>query len=36
MLSKNPRKKTPWEKEEYHQSNVGDAKKTMCKMISLM
>jgi hypothetical protein len=27
MLRVNPRKKTPWEKEEDHLSNVGNAKK---------
>jgi hypothetical protein len=34
MLRVNPRKKTPWEKGEYHLSNVGDAKKITCTRIS--
>jgi hypothetical protein len=32
----NPREKTPCEKREYHQSNVGDASKTTCTNISLI
>ena len=35
MLRMNPREKTPWEKGEDHQSNVGDAKNITCTMISL-
>jgi hypothetical protein len=35
MLRMNPREKTPWEKGEDHQSNVGDAKKITCTRISL-
>jgi hypothetical protein len=35
MLRMNPREKTPWEKGEDHQFNVGDAKKIMCTSISL-
>jgi hypothetical protein len=35
MLRMNPREKTPWEKGEYHQSNVVDAKKITCTNISL-
>jgi hypothetical protein len=31
----NPRGKTPWEKGEDHQSNVGDAKNITCTRISL-
>jgi hypothetical protein len=27
MLREIPRRKIPWEKGEYHQSNVGDARK---------
>jgi hypothetical protein len=34
MLRGIPRKKLPWEKEEYHQSNVGDAKKITYTRIS--
>jgi hypothetical protein len=34
MLRVNPRKKIPWEKEEDHLSNFGDAKKITCKRIS--
>jgi hypothetical protein len=34
MLRVNPRNKTPWEKEEDHPSNVGDAKKITCTRIS--
>jgi hypothetical protein len=30
----NPRKKTPWEKGEDHQSNVGDTNKITCTRIS--
>jgi hypothetical protein len=30
----NPIKKTPWEKGEDHQSNVGDEKKITCTRIS--
>jgi hypothetical protein len=30
----NPRNKTPWEKGEDHQSNVGDANKITCTRIS--
>jgi hypothetical protein len=33
-LSRNTRK-TPWEKREDHQYNVGDAKNTSCTRISL-
>jgi hypothetical protein len=36
MLRMNPREKTPWEKWEYHQSNVGDAKKITCTRIALI
>jgi hypothetical protein len=35
LLRMNQRGKTPWEKEEDHQSNVGDAKKITCTRISL-
>jgi hypothetical protein len=35
ILRMNPRKKTPWEKGEYHQSIVGDARKITCTRISL-
>jgi predicted aspartyl protease len=35
LLRMNPREKTPWEKGEDHQSNVGDAKKITCTRISL-
>jgi hypothetical protein len=35
QISKNPRRKSPWEKREYHQYNVGDAKKNTCTGISL-
>jgi hypothetical protein len=35
MLRMNPRKKTPWGKGEYHQSNVGDANKITCTRIYL-
>jgi hypothetical protein len=34
MLRVNPRNKTPWEKGEDHQSNVGDAMKITCTRIS--
>jgi hypothetical protein len=34
MLRMNPIKKTPWEKGEDHQSNVGDARKITCTRIS--
>jgi hypothetical protein len=34
MLRVNPRKKTPWEKGEDHQSNVEDARKITCTRIS--
>ena len=34
MLRVNPRKNTPWEKDEDHPSNVGDAKKITCTRIS--
>jgi hypothetical protein len=34
MLRMIPRKKTPWEKGEDHQSNVGDVKKITCIGIS--
>jgi hypothetical protein len=30
MPRMNPRKKTPWEKGEDHQSNVGDGRKMTC------
>jgi hypothetical protein len=33
MLRANPRKNTPWEKEEDHPSNVGDVKKITCTRI---
>jgi hypothetical protein len=36
MLRVNPRKKTPWEKEEDHLSNVWDAKKITYTRISHM
>jgi hypothetical protein len=36
MIRMNPRKRTPWEKREDHQSNVGDAKKIICTRISLI
>jgi hypothetical protein len=36
LLRMNPRGKTPWEKGEYHQTNVGDAKKIMCTRISII
>jgi hypothetical protein len=36
LLRMNPRRKTPWEKGEDHQSNVGDAKKITCTRISLI
>jgi hypothetical protein len=35
LLRMNPREKTPWEKGEDHQSNVGDEKKITCTRISL-
>jgi hypothetical protein len=35
LLRMNPRRKTPWEKEEDHQSNVGGAKKITYTRISL-
>ena len=34
MLRVNTRKKTPWEKDKDHLSNVGDAKKITCTRIS--
>jgi hypothetical protein len=34
MLRVNPRKKTPWEKGEDHQSNVGGARKITCTRIA--
>jgi hypothetical protein len=34
MIRMIPRKKTPWEKGEEHQSNVVDAKKITCTRIS--
>jgi hypothetical protein len=34
MLGVNPRNKTPWEKGEDHQSNVGDARNITCTRIS--
>jgi hypothetical protein len=36
LLRMNAREKTPWEKWEDHQSNVGDVKKTTCTRISLI
>jgi hypothetical protein len=33
-LRENPRRMIPCKKEEYHQSNVGDAKKITCTRIS--
>jgi len=36
MLRMIPRKKTPWEKGEDHQSSVEDAKRITCKRISHM
>ena len=36
MLRVNPRKKTPWEKGEDQQSNVGDARKINYTRISLI
>jgi hypothetical protein len=36
MLNMNPRNKIPWGKEEEHQSNIGGAKKTTYKRISLI
>jgi hypothetical protein len=35
LLRINPRRKTPWEKEEDHQSNVGGAKKMIYTRISV-
>jgi hypothetical protein len=35
LLRMNSREKTPWEKEEDHQSNVWDAKKIACTRIVL-
>jgi hypothetical protein len=34
MLRGIPRRKIPWEKGEYHQSNVGNARKITCTRIS--
>ena len=34
MLREILRRKIPWEKGEYHQSNVGDARKITCTRIS--
>jgi hypothetical protein len=35
LLRTNPRWKTPWEKEEEYQSNVGDVNNIMCTKIYL-
>jgi hypothetical protein len=34
MLKESPRRKIPWGKGEYHQSNARDARKITCTIIS--